>query len=119
MLETAWKSIIRVTRHWTTRIGGLSTAIGISQQMGFIGDAIPVWFWWIAAIVLIFASAVAIDMKLLATEQTKPPESNMPLEEVVRRITGYADPAENDSTAGYAISAAFVTIIRGWQFRGG
>jgi hypothetical protein len=88
----------------------VSTIMGTLQQFGVVAGSVPSWVWWGIAIALLFVTAIRIDMKLLDAQRRKSPESNMPLQEVVHRITGYSSPSEDGGNAGQIISNAFCTI---------
>lgn len=83
---------------------------GILQQTAVIPATAPAWVWWGIAIALIFATAVRLDMELLAEQQKRPPESNMPLEDVMVRITRRSSTSQKNGKAGADILAAFGEI---------
>jgi hypothetical protein len=106
MLKSGW----RVVCQWTTALGVAATVIGILQQAGVIPAIVPAWVWWGIAIVLIFVTAVRLDMALAEQQKERAPESNMSLEDVVVRITDIPSTSHNDGQFGARISAAFDKI---------
>jgi hypothetical protein len=110
MLKAAWESVIRVVCHRTTALGAAATFLGILQQTAVIPATIPAWVWWGVAIALIFATAVRLDMELLAEQRRRPPEPNMSLEDVMVRITRRSSTSQKDGKAGADILAAFDKI---------
>jgi hypothetical protein len=111
MLNRIWNCFFLVGRKITTLAGAASTAIGGTQHY-FGVTTIPTWIWWLAAIVLMLATAVQVQWELMREKDTnRKPQPNMRLEDVVKRIRGKDDIfGPENSESGEVFKA--LTLIR-------
>jgi hypothetical protein len=108
-LFVLWRSAVEVANQKTTMIAATCAAFGGMQQI-YGRTILPTWIWWLAAIILLFVSAVSLQWRLFAErEQHKTPEPTDDLSTVIARVLGTDDPSILESST--ALSQV-VTEIR-------
>jgi hypothetical protein len=89
--------------------------------MGFdvpVISSVPAWIWWFSAIVILFVSAILLEMSLQKEkEKTRKPQPTIKLEDVVKRIRGKEDIfGQNNSESQEVLRA--LTLIREKAYNG-
>jgi hypothetical protein len=103
-----------VLRSWSGITGATTALVGALKNVGLEAIPIPAWAWWLAAIILLFYTAVRLQMSLLEEQaKNRNPEPSMRLEDAVKRIRGKDDVfGANDSEDRDREVMRALTLIR-------
>jgi hypothetical protein len=115
MLTAFWDCAIRFSKGWSALSSAVAILLGVLKNMGFevpLISAVPAWVWWLGAIVILFVSAVFLEMSLQKEkDKNRAPRPNMKLEDVVKRIRGKDDIFGPENSESAQVLQA-LTLIR-------
>jgi hypothetical protein len=103
-----WRSAVEVANQKTTLIAATSAGFGGMQQVSGLA-IVPTWIWWMAAVGLLFLSAVLLQRQLFRDrERLKISKPTHDLASLIAKICGTDDPAALGSST--ALSHAAIEI---------